>query len=158
MTIANNDFYIIAHNIRSLHNVGTIFRTADALGVSRLFLTGYTATPPRPEIAKVSLGSENSVAWQHYKTIGPLIKKLQKEKINIIALEKCPGSIVYTKFKAKFPLALIIGNEVRGISSALLQKCDSIIHLPMRGIKESLNVGVALGAAAYYLDSQRFSH
>lgn len=151
----NKEFYIIAHNIRSLYNVGTFFRTADALGVDRLFLTGYTGCPPRKEIAKVALGAENTVAWQHYKNISSLIKKLKKDGVQIIALEKIDTAINYLDFQAEFPLALLLGNEVRGISQSLLKQADQVIYLPMRGQKESLNVGVAMAVASYQIESQR---
>ncbi|MFA6308084.1 MAG: TrmH family RNA methyltransferase [Patescibacteria group bacterium] len=144
-------FYIIAHNIRSLYNIGTIFRTADALGVDRLFLTGYSGQPPRKEISKVALGAEEVIAWQHYKSLNYLIKKLKKDRVKIVALETGDKSIDYLKFKPKFPLALIIGNEVRGISPLLLKQVDAIISLPMNGIKESLNVGVAMAVAGYHI-------
>ncbi len=151
----NNEFYLIAHNIRSLYNVGTMFRTADALGIDRLFLTGYTGKPPRKEISKVALGAEESVPWQHYKSLGYLVNKLKKQGLKIVILEKSETSVDYTKFKPKFPLALIVGNEVRGVSADTLKKADKVIELPMKGIKESLNVGVALGAAGYYINSFR---
>lgn len=151
----NKDFYIIAHNIRSLYNVGTIFRTADALGVSRLFLSGYTGCPPNPQISKVALGSERSLAWEQVKNIGRLLIDLRQRKVTIVALEKNPSALNYLKYKPIFPLALIIGNEVRGISKQLLTQAQTVIALPMYGTKESLNVGVALGAIGYYLDSHR---
>lgn len=151
----NNKFYLIAHNIRSLYNVGTMFRTADALGIDQLFLTGYTGKPPRKEISKVALGAEESVPWQHYKSLTYLVKKLKSQGVRVVILEKSKNSVDYTKFKPKFPLALIVGNEVRGVSADTLKKADKIIELPMKGIKESLNVGVALGAAGYYINSFR---
>jgi 23S rRNA (guanosine2251-2'-O)-methyltransferase len=147
----NNKFFIIAHNIRSLYNIGTIFRTADALGVDQLFLTGYSGTPPRKEISKVALGAEESVSWQHYKSLSYLIKKLKKEGVQIIALETGENSINYLDFKPKFPTALLLGNEVRGVSPAMLRQVDITISLPMNGIKESLNVGVAMAVASYHI-------
>ena len=84
----NKKFYLIAHNIRSLYNVGTMFRTADALGIDQLFLTGYSGKPPRKEIAKVALGAEEFVHWQHYKSLTYLINKLKKQGVHIVALEK----------------------------------------------------------------------
>lgn len=151
----NKDFYIIAHNIRSLYNVGTFFRTADALQVSKIFLTGYTGCPPRKEISKVALGAEDAVPWQHYKNISVLIKKLQTAGVKIVALEKTKQAIDYLDFKPEFPLALLLGNEVRGISKNLLAKADQTISLPMKGQKESLNVGVAMAVAAFRIDSHR---
>ena len=151
----NKDLYIIAHNIRSLYNIGTIFRTADALGIDKLFLTGYSGYPPRQEISKVALGAEESVNWQHYSSLNYLIKKLKKNKINIIALETGQDSIDYLKYKPNFPLALIVGNEVKGLSSKILNNIDQKISLPMNGLKESLNVGIALGVAGYYIISKK---
>lgn len=144
-------FYIIAHNIRSLYNIGTMFRTADALGVDQLFLTGYSGQPPRKEISKVALGAEESVDWQHYKSLSYLIKKLKKEGVQIIALETGEKSMDYLDFKPKFPTALLLGNEVRGVSPAMLRQVDATISLPMNGIKESLNVGVAMAVAGYHI-------
>lgn len=144
-------FYVIAHNIRSLHNVGAIFRTCDAFGVNKLYLTGYTGAPPREEIKKVSLGAEKTVVWEKIKNINYLLNKLKKEKINIVALEQNKKSIPIKKFKPRFPIALIIGNEVRGISERLLRKADKIVHITMLGKKESLNVSVACGIALYAL-------
>jgi 23S rRNA (guanosine2251-2'-O)-methyltransferase len=152
---ANNSFYVIAHNIRSLYNIGTIFRTADALGVTQLFLTGYSGYPPRPEIAKVALGAEQTVPWKHCQNISAVVKKLKKQGIKIISLEICPQALDYRRFKPSFPLALVVGNETRGLSLALLKKSDQIIYLPMQGQKESLNVGVSMAVAGYYLNNFR---
>lgn len=153
--MTTNNFFIIAHNIRSLYNIGTIFRTADAIGVDQLFLTGYSAHPPRQEITKVALGAEESVPWQYHKNVSDLISKLKKQGVKIIALEIDKAAINYLDFKVDFPLALLIGNEVRGISKQLLNKADKIIFLPMKGQKESLNVGVAMAVAAYHIASKR---
>ncbi len=149
------EFYLIVHNIRSLHNVGTMFRTADALGINKIYLTGYTGTPPREEISKVALGADKFIPWEQFKNISALIKRLRKEKIQLVALEKTKGAVNYLKFKPRFPLALLVGNEVKGISASLLKQADKIIYLPMSGKKESLNVGVAMGAAGYYLNQYR---
>ncbi|OGY94268.1 MAG: hypothetical protein A2406_02095 [Candidatus Komeilibacteria bacterium RIFOXYC1_FULL_37_11] len=147
----NNDFYIIAHNIRSLYNVGTMFRTADGLGADRLFLTGYSGYPPRKEISKVALGADQVVPWEYCSHLGQLIKRLKKQGVKIIALETDAGAIDYLDFKPTFPMALLVGNEVRGISKASLALADSIISLPMKGSKESLNVGVAMAVAGYHI-------
>lgn len=147
----NNNFYIIAHNIRSLYNIGTIFRTADALGVDCLFLTGYSGRPPRKEISKVALGAEESVIWQYYHSLTYLLKKLKKEGARIVALETGETSIDYLNFKPEFPLALLLGNEVRGVSKKMLKQVDTSISLPMNGMKESLNVGVAMAVAGYHI-------
>ena len=151
MTKNKKDFYLIVHNIRSLYNIGTMFRTADAMGVDQLFLTGYSGQPPRKEISKVALGAEDSVPWQHYKNISYLIDKLRKQGVKIVALETGNQSLDYLDFKPDFPLALIVGNEVSGLSPALMKKVDTTISLPMNGIKESLNVGVAMAVAGYHI-------
>ena len=149
--------YLILHNIRSLYNVGAIFRTADAAGVSKIFLTGYTPSPKdvfgkyRREISKAALGAEKYISWEAIRYIVSLVKRLKKERIQIVALEQASASVDYRKFKPKFPIALILGNEVRGLSKSLLKKCDKIIYIPMRGRKESLNVSVASGVALFSL-------
>ena len=143
------EFYVVCDNIRSLENVGSIFRTSDALGVRRIFLCGISGRPPHHKISKTALGAETAVPFEYYRQVGRLIDKLKKSKIQVVALEQDEKAIVYTKFKPKFPCALIIGNEVKGVSKKVLEKCDKIIYLPMSGQKESLNVSVAFGVAGY---------
>lgn len=162
--MAKTGFYVICDNIRSLENIGSIFRTADALGVDKIFLCGISGKPPHHKISKTALGAEERIPFEYCRQTGRLIDKIKKpsfarqltgygraRKINIIALEQDKKAIVYTKFRPKFPLALIIGNEVKGISKKILKKCDKIIFLPMRGKKESLNVSVAFGVAGYHI-------
>ena len=151
------EFYVICDNIRSLENIGSIFRTSDALGVSKIFLCGISGKTPAWEeglhkkISKTALGAEKNVLFEYFKNTEKLIDKLKKDKINIIALEQDDKAIEYTKFKPKFPLALIVGNEVDGISKKILKKADKIIFLPMFGKKESLNVSVSFGIAGYQI-------
>ena len=145
------EFFVICDNIRSLENIGSIFRTADALGVSKIFLCGISGQPPHHKISKTALGAEKTIPFEHCKQTWRLIDRLKKDKIYIIALEQAKKAIDYKKFKPKFPLALIIGNEVKGISRKTLAKADKIIYLPMRGKKESLNVSVAFGVAGYHI-------
>ena len=151
------DFFVIAHNIRSLHNVGSIFRTADAFGVTKIFLTGYTGRPDyyvhADKISKVALGAEKFVPWEYCKSPIKLLKdlKLENRKIRIIGLENNTESVKITKFKPKFPLALILGEERRGVSRSLLELCDQVVEIPMLGKKESLNVSVAFGISAFYI-------
>lgn len=142
-------FYVICDNIRSLENVGSIFRTSDALGVDKIYLCGITGQPPQDKIAKTALGAEKTVPFEYQKQIGRLIDKLKKEGVQIVALEQDKNAIIYTELRPEFPLALIMGNEVDGISKKILKKTDKIIVLPMRGKKESLNVSVAFGVAGY---------
>ncbi|MBU3969001.1 TrmH family RNA methyltransferase [Patescibacteria group bacterium] len=155
--------YLILHNIRSNHNVGSIFRTADAVSVSKIFLSGYTPAPTDrfgrgvKEISKTALGAEKNIEWEKIKNIGALIKKLKKEKFLIIGVEQSKKSIDYKKVSAKDGpsfnweggLVFIFGNEVKGISKSILDKCDIITEVPMKGKKESLNVSVSVGVVLF---------
>lgn len=147
------EFYVVCDNIRSLENVGSIFRTADALGVTKIFLCGITGKPPNHKISKTALGAEKTVPFEYVKQTGRLIDKLKSSKINIVALEQSKQAIAYISFKPKFPLALIMGNEVEGVSKKILKKADKVIYLPMIGKKESLNVSVAFGVAGYHINN-----
>jgi tRNA G18 (ribose-2'-O)-methylase SpoU len=143
------EFYVICDNIRSLENIGSIFRTADAIGVTKIYLCGISGKPPHHKISKTALGAENNIPWEYCRQTGRLIDKLKKDRISIIALEQDKKAVLYTDFKPDFPLALIVGNEVKGVSKAILKKADKIIYLPMRGKKESLNVSVSFAVASY---------
>lgn len=148
--------FIICYNIRSTHNVGSIFRTADAAGVNKIYLSGFTPAPPNSKIAKVALGAENTVPYETHASTVRLIKKLKTAGIRMVALENnVPGTIDYTRFKPKFPLALILGHEVEGLPKKILELADTIISLPMRGMKESLNVSVACGVTLYEINKFR---
>jgi tRNA G18 (ribose-2'-O)-methylase SpoU len=156
----SENFFVIAHNIRSLYNVGSIFRTADAFGVSKIYLTGYTGTPANPvhknKIGKVALGAESWVNWEYFKSAQSVIRVLKKQKVHIFGLENNVGQRVpMGKFKPRFPLALILGEEVGGINKSLTKFCDKLVEIPMLGKKESLNVSVAFGIAAYKISSNR---
>ncbi|MCC7004834.1 TrmH family RNA methyltransferase [Candidatus Nomurabacteria bacterium] len=143
--------YLILLNIRSVLNVGSIFRTADAAGVSKIFLVGYTPSPKdrfgneRADLAKVALGAEKNVAWESLPQILPLIKKLKKENFQIIALEQDKRAVDYKKIKTKNKIAIILGNETSGISKNVLKNCDLVGEISMLGKKESLNVAVSTG-------------
>lgn len=150
----NKEIYLIAYNVRSLFNVGAFFRTADIFNVSKIYLCGYTGTPPRTEISKVALGAEEWIAWEQKKQITALIKKLKKQGVKIVALETGKKVISLPKFKAQFPLALIVGHEVDGLPKSILDLVDNIVEIPMLGKKESLNVSVAAGIALYALRNQ----
>jgi tRNA G18 (ribose-2'-O)-methylase SpoU len=142
---------VLLHNVRSAHNVGSIFRTADAAGVSKLYLSGYTPTPKdrfgrvQKEIGKTALGAEKFLPWEYFQSPTLLISKLKREGWQIVAVEQDARAIDYRKFKLKGKTLFIFGNEVKGVSKALLTKCDAIIEIPMHGKKESLNVAVAAG-------------
>ncbi len=147
-------------NIRSLHNVGSIFRTADAAGIEKLYLGGITPTPIdrfgqlRQQLAKVSLGAEKTVPWAAARNILKLIDQLKNDGYKIWAIEQSKKSVPYYKVKvksSKLKAALVVGNEVKGLSPAILKKCDKILEIPMRGKKESLNVAVAFGVVTFGL-------
>lgn len=150
-----NEKILILDNIRSTYNVGALFRTADAIGISCVYLVGITPTPidqfnrPRKDIAKSALGSEQTVAWKYAKTMTPLIKRLKKEGFQIIAIEQAPESVDYKKVIVAPKSAFILGTEVTGLTKAVLAQCDIVAEIPMRGSKESLNVSVAAGVALF---------
>lgn len=146
-----NNFIILLPNIRSAHNVGAMFRTADGAGVDKIYLTGYTPTPPHPRLDKVSLGAEKWMDWEYAKQPGRLLKKLKAEGYKIVALELTPKSVSIYKWKPTFPLVLIVGNEKTGVTKNMLKYCDEEVELPMRGKKNSLNVSVAAGIIMYHI-------
>lgn len=156
--MVNKDVSIILDNIRSAYNVGSIFRTADAVGAKKIYLCGYTPIPDASGIgteraslmiAKTALGAEKSTPWEYFKQTWRLIKKLKSEDIHIIALEQTQQSIDYRNYKPKFPLAILVGHERNGLSSKILEYVDEVIQIPIHGQKESLNVSVAVGIALY---------
>lgn len=147
-------FVLILPNIRSAHNVGAMFRTADGAGVDKIYLTGYTPCPPHPRLDKVSLGAERWMPWEHSKQAVRLVKKLKSMGYKIVALEQTKKSVSIYKWQAEFPLALIVGNEVDGVGKNLLKYVDICVELPMKGKKKSLNVSVAAGIAMFYITSK----
>ncbi|MFA6080473.1 MAG: TrmH family RNA methyltransferase [Candidatus Gracilibacteria bacterium] len=142
---------IILENIRSLNNVGAIFRTADGAGFDRVALVGYTPTPPREEISKTALGAENFVPWEYFVEIQDAIEYYKKQGCTIIALEKNEISSNLFDLKKPTSIALIVGNELEGVSKMAQEIAEHICHLPMLGKKESLNVAVAAGIGMYAL-------
>lgn len=144
------EFYVLALNIRSAHNVGSIFRTADGAGVAKLYLGGYTPAPPNPKISKTALGAEKNVPWEKVKQPGRFIAKIKQDGWYVIVLEnKTKRAIDYRRLRPHFPLLLVVGNEIKGVRRVILKKADRIVSIPMRGKKESLNVSVAFGVMAY---------
>ncbi len=146
---------LILPDIRSTHNVGAIFRTADALGIAKIYLVGTTPAPldrfgrVRSDIAKTALGAENTVPWESKATLAPLLTKLKKEGFTIVAIEQSEKSVDYKKVKSSEKTVFIVGTEVTGLPKSVLQKCDIIAEIPMAGMKESLNVSVATGVALF---------
>ena len=150
---------IILHNIRSLYNVGSIFRTADAVGVEKIYLCGITPKPvdefgkPRQQLTKVSLGAEKYVEWEYCKSTARLIDKLKKEKYKIFAVEQSKKSTPYntTACGSGRKIVLVLGNEIKGLPQSILSRAERILEIPMKGRKESLNVAVAFGVIAFHL-------
>jgi len=142
----------ILHNIRSRENVGSIFRTADAVGVVKIYLCGITPQPPHEKISKTALGAENIVPWEYHKQTWRLIDRLKKEGYKVVALENSKtAQDIFSFKKGDKPIVLVVGNEVSGLSSGMLAQSDKVVSIPMRGQKESLNVAVAFGVAVYEL-------
>jgi len=140
---------VVAENIRSLFNVGSIFRSSDAARVEKLYLTGFTGQPPRNEIAKTALGAEQSVPWEFHKNTPELIRQLKSKGKTIVVLEHTDESRDFRTVDYPFPLVLVIGNEVEGVTEEVIQLADLAIEIPMFGVKQSLNVSVAYGIAVY---------
>jgi tRNA G18 (ribose-2'-O)-methylase SpoU len=144
--------YVLLDNIRSNYNVGSIFRTSDGAMIEKLILCGYTPHPPKKEILKTALGSTESVSWEYIKDPKEAILSLKGKGIKICALELCEGSKNYYDITpADFPVCLIVGNEITGVSQELLDLCDMSLEIPQYGIKQSLNVAVAYGISIFEL-------
>ncbi len=143
--------YTLADNIRSMHNVGSIFRTSDGVRIAKLFLTGYSARPPRKEIEKTALGATDSVPWEYSADPLPVIKRLKERGIRIVVLEHTTHSVPYTETDYEFPLCIVVGNEVDGVSQQVVEEADMAVELPMLGLKQSLNVSVAYGIISYHI-------
>jgi len=148
---------LILPNIRSAINVGAIFRTADAIGIDKIYLSGYTPCPidkfgrKQKDIAKSALGAETWINWEYEKDINKILAKLKNKNFQIIALEQDKNSIDYKKIKTAKNTAILLGEEVNGIDKKILRKCDLIAEIPMKGKKESLNVSVACGILLFRL-------
>jgi len=140
---------ILAENIRSVHNVGAIFRSADGFGAEKIFLTGYTAYPPREDLHKTALGAEKSVPWEYSSDPLEVAERLKTRGVTLAALEQTDDALSIYRISWQFPLCLIVGNEVTGISDELINLADLAVEIPMQGIKQSLNVSVATGVAGY---------
>ncbi len=157
MISKSRDIRLLLSDIRSVYNTGSIFRTAETLGISKIYCCGTTPVPvdrfqrKRKDFAKVSLGSEEIIPWEHSKDSETLLKKLKKEGFQIIALEQAENSVDYKKVKLKNKSVIMVGNEVTGINNSLLKLSDVVAEIPLAGKKESLNVAVATGIFLYRL-------
>jgi 23S rRNA (guanosine2251-2'-O)-methyltransferase len=146
---------LLLHDIRSVYNVGAIFRTADAIGATKIYLTGFTPAPldrfnqPRQDFAKSALGSELTMPWEYAKSPTRLIARLKKEGFQVVSVEQAKNSVDYKSVTISDKCLVVLGNEVEGVAKAILSKSDVIAELPMKGQKESLNVSVTAGVVLY---------
>jgi 23S rRNA (guanosine2251-2'-O)-methyltransferase len=144
---------IILDDIRSLHNIGSVFRSADAFLVEKIYLCGITACPPNKEIHKTALGATETVAWEYKASVTELISELKKESIPVFAIEQVENAIMLNNFSPKThqKLALVFGNEVYGVSQQAIVLCDGSIEIPQLGTKHSLNIAVSAGIVIWDL-------
>lgn len=149
------EIFVLLHDIRSVHNVGSMWRTANTARVNKIFLSGYTPSPvdrfgrERKDFAKVALNSQKTIAWEYAVNPANLIHDLKKKGFYIIVIEQVKNSIDYKKVKIKKPVLFLVGNEVGGVPQKLLKLADIVAEIPMKGDKESLNVSVAFGIALF---------
>ncbi len=156
---SKKELVVVLENIRSLYNVGSIFRTADGLGFSKIYLCGFTPAPidgrQKKNISKTALGAEEHILWEKKKSCWRLLEELKKDGFLILGLESgTKKSILLEKLKIKKgdnKIAIILGNEIDGLSSATIKRCDKIIEIPMVGQKESYNVGISFGIAGFWI-------
>ncbi len=149
---AKHPLVLMLHNIRSMWNVGSMFRTADAAGIEKIILSGYTATPPRKEIDKTALGAQDTVAWEYHADPLEVVQRMKNDGVRICGVEITEGSRPYTTLDpSDFPICLIVGNEIDGLEEELLLLCDEVLEIPQYGTKHSLNVAVAAGIVLFEL-------
>ncbi len=144
-------FIVVLNNIRSLHNVGSIFRTSDGAGVEKIWICGITGFPPNNQIAKTALGAEDHVGWEYKENVVELVKELKSDGYQIIVLEQTDSSVVHVDFKPNKKVCLVVGNEVEGVQQEVANQGDCSVEIEMAGIKNSLNVSVAFGIISYHI-------
>ena len=144
---------VVLDDIRSLHNIGSVFRTADAFLIEKIFLCGITATPPNKEIHKTALGATETVAWEHAKSVLEVIGNLKKDGVTVLAIEQVESAIFLQDFNVEKDkkYALVFGNEVFGVSQEAVAICDGCIEIPQLGTKHSLNISVSAGIVVWDL-------
>jgi tRNA G18 (ribose-2'-O)-methylase SpoU len=141
-------------SVRSVWNVGSMFRTADATALGGLILCGVTATPPRADMEKTALGATLTVPWDFWADAPAAVRALKRVGVSVVALEQTPDAVPFDQYAYKFPLCFVVGHEVRGVSPAVLGLADAAVEIPMAGAKRSLNVAVSFGILAYELRRQ----
>jgi tRNA G18 (ribose-2'-O)-methylase SpoU len=150
-TLPRFPIYVVLENIRSMYNVGAAFRTSDAARIQELFLCGYTAKPPRKEIDKTALGAADTVPWRHFPNTMDAIRWLKDSGIQVAVLEHTDKSLNLMTSELEFPLALVVGNEVDGVTDEVVHAADLALEIPMHGMKQSLNAAVAYGVAVFQI-------
>src|SRR5690606_18945534 len=142
---------LVLDNVRSMHNVGSAFRTSDAFAITRIVLCGITGTPPHREIEKTALGATQSVTWSHVRDTAAAVRELRKEGYRIVAVEQAKGSVPRPQFKPteKEKYALVFGNEVHGVADEVMRLADTCIEIPQSGTKHSLNIAVSIGVVLW---------
>lgn len=155
-TATKSPLIIVMDDIRSLHNIGSVFRTADAFLIEKIYLCGITATPPHKEIQKTALGATETVAWEHHKNVLDVIKLLQEQNVVVLAIEQVEDAFLLDEFEADADkkYALVFGNEVYGVSQEAVALCDGSIEIPQLGTKHSLNIAVSAGIVIWDLFKQ----
>ena len=149
---------ILVENVRSVHNVGSIFRSADGFGAENIYLTGYTAHPPREDLHKTALGAEDAVPWKYYENPATAAEDIVKQGISLVLIEQTHDSKLIYELDFQFPICFMVGNEVSGVSEELSKLAEIHMELPMRGFKQSLNVSVAVGVVGYELSRYYIKH
>ena len=145
--IDKHPIVVVLDNVRSMHNVGAVFRTSDAFLIDKIYLCGITATPPHKEIHKTAIGAENSVDWEYVKDSNELVTKLKEDGYQIVTIEQTEGSVLLNEFEVdqSQKYAIVMGNEVDGVQQSIIDQCDTCIEIPQSGTKHSLNVSVCTG-------------
>lgn len=147
----------VLNNIRSLYNVGSMFRSADGAGLEKLYLCGITGIPPHPKLSKTALGAEKTVPWKYFEKAELALSEAKADGFQIILLEQIAQSIPYQQFVPKGKICFVVGNEISGIAESLLPFCDQALEIEMAGLKNSLNVTVAFGILAYHFRNNLIS-
>ena len=147
---------VILDNVRSLNNIGSVFRTADAFLIEKIYLCGITAQPPHKDIQKTALGATETVAWEYAEDVLQVVEKLQKEKTRVFAIEQAEGAVMLNEFQAQAreKIAVVFGNEVKGVQQKVVSASDGIIEIPQLGSKHSLNIAVSVGVVLWDLFSK----
>lgn len=150
--------FALLDNIRSVWNVGSMFRTADAVALGGLCLCGMTATPPRPDIEKTALGATLSVPWNYWQDSLDAVRDLKKRGLAVVVLEQTPNAVDWDDFKCPFPSVFVVGHEVQGVRPEIIELADHVVEIPMAGTKQSLNVAVSFGVLSYAIRRQWLDH